>query len=163
MANPSITVRAQPTPSTGKLPDGYQTLIAFASNASIQFWEVTTQPPGIDGGEPVNNTTMLNLAWRTMRARKLKTLTPIKVTAAYDPDAFNSGTNLVTMINKEDSVTVRFPSMDTVAFFGYLQKAEPVEHKEGEMPLLNLTIVPTNWDYTNGLEVGPLYTSATGT
>jgi len=163
MAAPTITARSLPSPASGKMPDGFPTTIAFAANAAIQFWEVTTQPPGIDGGEPINNTTMLNILWRTMRARKLKTLTPIKVTAAYDPDAFNSATNLVTMINHEDSVTVHFPTNDTVAFYGYLQKAEPAEHKEGEMPLLTITVVPTNWDPANNVEAGPLYTSAAGT
>lgn len=162
MAAPTVSARVIPTGF--KMPEGYPTTIAFAKNTALQFWEVTTQPPGLDGGEPVNNTTMLNSVWRTMRARRLKTLTPIKVTAAYDPDVLDGSINKIQgLINNEGSVTVIFPTTDSISFYGYLQKSEPAENKDGEMPLLTITVVPTNWDPVNNVEAGPVFTNASGT
>ncbi len=45
---------------TRRLDDGYQTLIEFAENPAIKLWEKSVTPPGIDGGDAIDTTTMLH-------------------------------------------------------------------------------------------------------
>lgn len=158
MAAPSPTARG--TPAGIKLSDGYQTLITFARFPTIAFWEKHVQPPGVDGGDKVEQTTMHNTAWRTFRPRHLITLTDSKVRVAYDPSALN---NIISMINADDTITCRFPDGSTLAFYGYLKSFEPQECKEGEQPEADVMIVPTNYDATNNVEAAPFLTSVTGT
>jgi hypothetical protein len=66
-------------------------------------------------------------------------------------------------VNRNQAITVRFPTSDSITFFGFLQKFEPAEQKEGEAPHATVTIVPTNWDPVNNVEAGPVYTAAAGT
>jgi hypothetical protein len=142
------------------MPDGYQTLITFASNPSVKFWEKQIKPPGIDGGDKIDTTTMHNVAWRTTSPRHLKTLTDSSCQAAYDPDVI---TEIETLVNKEDTITVHFPTGDSICFYGFLKSFEPGELKEGEFPEAAITIVPTNWDPLAHVEAGPVYTSVSGT
>lgn len=158
MGAPSVTARQVPTGY--KLPDGFKTTIAFANKPAVQFWEKTVQPPGFDGGEKIDTTTMLNTTWRTMAARQLKTLTDCEVSAAYDPDVFP---DILGLINVPQAITVHFPDNSTLAFYGFLQKFVPDAMEEGKFPEAKLTITPTNWDLSAGTEAAPVFTAATGT
>lgn len=159
-----------PTPTargalTGyKMPDGYQSYVTFASNPTITLWEKAVKPPGIDGGEPIDTTTMHNIKWRTFSPRSLLKLDPITFTCAYDPDAvWNSTTGVVHLCDlKNDTITVLYPEGSTVCFYGFLQKFEPAELKEGEFPEATATIMPTNWDNAGQSEQGPVF-SPSGT
>ncbi len=157
---------AAPVPSTRqtpvgiKLKDGYSSLVTFATDPDVSLWEKRITPPGIDGGEAIEQTTMHNTAWRTFAPRGLKTLTEFTFTAAYDPDAINQ---LYALVNVETTVTVRFPDGSTLAFYGYLQKMEPEELTEGEQPELTVTVTPTNFDHVNKVEAAPVLTSVAGT
>ena len=85
MAAPANTARGTPTGSggtTNQLRDGYQTLIAFALDATVEFWEKTVQPPGINGGDPIVTNTMHNATYGTMAARTLVNYTPVNIVAA---------------------------------------------------------------------------------
>ena len=126
----------------------------------MQIWEKTVKPPGIDGGDPIPQTTMHNDKWRTFAPKRLLTLTEVSGKAGYDPHVYPG---LIAMINLPCSVTVHFPDNAQISFYGFLQKVEVDEHEEGVMPELNYTIGITNWDYTNFVEAGPLYTDASGT
>ncbi len=159
MAAPATTVRI--APAGIKLDEGFSTKIAFARAPSVSLWEKTVQPPGIDGGESVETTTMHNTAWRTMNARVLKTLTPMTFKAAYDPNVYN--TILNDLVNRNGSITVRFSDGSTLDFYGYLQKFEPAEIQEGAQPEANCTIVPTNYDPAGKVEASPVLTSIAGT
>jgi len=154
MAVPTLTSRG--VPSGARITDGYQTLMAFQANATVSFWEISVTPPGIDGGEAVENTTMLNTTWRTMAARALKTMTPAQMTAAYDSAVYD---NIVALINVETSITIHFPDSSALVFYGFLQKFEPGELKEGTQPTATITVVPTNYDPVNGVEAAPVYDS----
>ena len=158
MAAPSATTRE--TPDGIPLRDGFSTKVTFESDPDISFWEREVTPPGIDGGEPVPQTTMHNLIWRTMRPRFLKTLTPMSLTAAYDPDLYDEA---LAIINVETTVTVTFTDLSTLAFFGYLQKFDPGNHVEGTQPDCGIVIIPTNWDHASSVEAGPTMTEIAGT
>ena len=112
MAAPTTTARQTPVgiPFTNPFP----TTIAFALDPDVSFWEKTVTPPGMDGGDAINITTMHNTLWRTMHNRTLITFTEFTLVAAYDERAHDQiSTNL---INKNGSVTVHFPDTATLDF-----------------------------------------------
>jgi hypothetical protein len=158
MASPVITNRV--TPTGYKMPDGYRSLITWAKKPNIQFWEREVKPPGIDGKEAIDTTTMHNITWRTYAARHLKTLTESSFMAALDPDVMN---DIWSLVNNEDSVTMTYPSNDQMAFFGFLQKVDFENFKEGEFPGITVTLTPTNWDPVGFVEAAPVFQSAAGT
>lgn len=47
-------------PGGTKLGDGFSTKIAFAADADVSLWEKTVTPPGVDGGDAVDTSTMHN-------------------------------------------------------------------------------------------------------
>ena len=160
MAAPSATVRG--IPGGLLLKDGYQSLVTFALEDTIKLWEKTITPPGIDGGDAIELTTMHNTAWRTFAARGLKTLTEMNFVCAYDPDVYLDETQVAAAINRDDTITVSWADGSTLAFFGFLQKFEPSDLVEGEEPEATVTIVATNMD-SDGAEQAPVMVEAAGT
>ena len=158
MAAPAPTAR--PAPAGIKLGDGYQTLITIAADTDISFWEKTVTPPGVDGGDTIDQTTMHNTFWRTSRARSLALLTEMTTVAAYDPDVYDE---VIAILNDETTITITFPDGSTLAFFGYLRVFQPNEVSEGEQPEATITIQPTNIDPVNNVEAGPVMTEVEGT
>lgn len=159
-AAPAHTVRQLPTAGSLKVPEGYQTTIAFALDPTVEFWEQTVTPPGVDSGEPINTTTMLNTTWRNMILPQLKSLTPIKVKCFYDPGKLS---NITALVGENGSITVWFPDGASVDFYGGMKSFMPNENKEKEAQLADVEIVPSNWDNVNMLEVGPVWHVDTGT
>lgn len=154
------TVSSRVVPSGWKMPDGFSTTISFKINPAIQLWEKTVKPPGWQGGEAIDTTTMLNQVYRTKDAQKLKEMTQVTFTAAYDPNCHNG---IKELINNPNSITVIFPNNAKITVYGYLKEAEPSEHTIGEMPLLNCVMIVTNWDPVNWVEAGPVFTASVGT
>jgi hypothetical protein len=142
-----------------RIDDGFPTTVEFSVTPvfGTVLWEKTVTPPGMDGGGPNDTTTMRNVRWRTMAPKKLKTLTEMSGTMAYDPQAFE---DLNDMIQVNQLITVNFPDGSTLAFWGWLDKFEPNEVQEGEQPDAEFTIQPSNQD-DNGDEVDPVYTEPT--
>lgn len=158
MGTPANTSRVAPVGV--KLGDGYSTKIAFAADSDVSFWEKTVQPPGHDGGDAVETTTMHNTTVRTFGARNLITMTESSVTAAYDPVVYDQ---ILALVNVEGAITIHFPNGDTLDFFGYLKDFIPQPHAEGAQPEANITIVPTNVDPSDGSEASPNYITSAGT
>lgn len=158
MAAPVPTPRG--TPSGIKLDDGFKSLVTFATNPTVGFWEKGVTPPGLDGGAAVDTTTMHNVTYRTMSPRQLKTMTQFSMRAAYDPLVY---TTVLALINVETTVTVRFPDGSTLAFFGFLMNFQPGELVEGTQPEATLTVVPTNQDPVTGTEQAAVLTNVAGT
>lgn len=158
MAAPTLTARS--TPAGIKLDDGYSTKIAFNRDPDVSLWEKTVKPPGIDGGDAIETTTMHNSTWRTMSSRALRTLTESTFTAAYDPKVYDQ---IVALINAEGSITCHFPDGSTLTFYGYLKTFEVNDHSEGEQPEATCTIVPTNYDPVNRVEAAPVLVDVSGT
>jgi hypothetical protein len=157
----ALVTTVRQTPAGIKLDDGFPTKIAFERDPDVSFWEKSVQPPGFDGGDPIDTTTMHNTSYRTMSSRRLKTMTEATLTVAYDPAVYTQINN--NLINQEGSVTVRFPDGSTLDFFGYLQTFEPSEVTEGEQPEAEITIAVTNQDPVTGAETAPVITSVAGT
>lgn len=157
MSAPVATARG--TPSGLKMKDGYRALITFASNPTVGLWEKTVKPPGFDGGDKIDTTTMFNDDLRTFEPRQLITMTPGGATCAYDPGVLSA---IMSLINRKDTITVRFTDGTTWAFFGFLKSFTPGDMSEGAMPEATVEIEPTNKD-SSDVEQLPVVVSVTGT
>lgn len=139
---------------TKVLGDGFKTTISFASNPSVKFFEKDVTPPGISGGGANDTTTMRNTAWRTKQPKKLKTLSTAQAMCAYDPDVY---TDIVSMINVNQLITITFPDNSTLAFWGWVDEFTPEQIKEGDQPTATVKIECSNQNDA-GAEVAPTET-----
>ena len=155
---PAATARG--TPGGLTLRDGFQSMVTFEDNATVKLFEKSTTPPGVDGGDPVETTTMHNAVYRSLGPRGLITLTEMLFTAAYDPAVYDE---IIALTNVEQTITVTFADGSTLAFYGFLQKFEPGEMSEGEQPEATVSIQPTNVDPSDWSEQGPTMVEASGT
>lgn len=158
MAAPTISTRVVPT--TYKLPDGFKTTISSAAVPGIAFWEKTVEPGGLDGGELIPQSTMLNTKWHTAWPRTLIKYDGIKATVAYDPSQLGS---ILARINLPDSWTVHMPEGATISYYGVLTKFMLKALKEGDPPEADVEIPAMNYDYVNNVEQGPVFTASVGT
>jgi len=150
-----MTTTARSAPVGAKIDDGFSTLFAFAADPDIALWEKNVKPPGIDGGDPIDITTMHNTDWRTFAPPQLKTLTPMNVTCAYDPAVYDQ---IAAILATVGWITCHFADGSTLDFVGYLKSFEPNDISEGEQPTASVVIQPTN--ILAGVEEEPVYTAA---
>lgn len=148
----------QPMAGSTAMTDGFSTTIDL-SGAGVSFEEKTITPPGVEGGDAIETTSMRNSNWRTMFPRALRTLTQVTVNVSYSPkDITDMGDPSTGDINNNQLITVTFPDGATIAFWGYVKSFIPGQHQEGSQPEATITIQPTNQDNTQA-EVAPAYTA----
>ncbi len=138
-------------PTGNRQDDGHSTKVTFANDPNVKLWEKGVTPPGVDGGGANDTTTMHNTIWRTRSPKKLKTMTELTFTAAYDPAVY---TQILAQCNVNQLITVTFPNGKTLIFWGWLDKFAPAESAEGTQPSATCTIVPSNQN-NSGVEVAP--------
>lgn len=148
------------TPGGVKLGDGYQTLIAFENDLVVAFYEKTVTPPGFDGGDAVDTTTMHNVTWRTKISRGLIDTTDAGTVVAYDPLVLDE---IVALLNVEQGITFNHSNGDKWDIWGFLKSFTPSEDSEGSQPEATIVIVSTNTDPSDGSETGPNFVSDVGT
>lgn len=158
MAAPIPTTRQ--TPAGIMLRNGYRSLITIGADPDCSMWELGVTPPGIDGGDAIDTTTMHNSSVRTKAPQALHDYTDGEVRCGYDPNLYSQ---LQSLINVETTITIRWPDGTTLAFFGYLQSFEPDELVNGELPEATCVFVSTNWDHNNDVEAAPVLTNVAGT
>lgn len=137
------------------MKDGFRTLIFLAEGLNINratFAEVTVKPPGLDARGGIDITSMRNVRRVTKWPKQLVDVTDCTSTCQWDPNFWSNLQNLY--LGFLGRIGVQLPNIQTITFWGFLDKAEPSEHREGEVPLINLTVVASNVD-TNGLEQAP--------
>ena len=139
-----------------RIDDGHSTIVTFAEDGAIALFEKEVTPPGVDGGGANPTTTMRNTVWRTNAPKKLKTLTDAALTVAYDPAVIDS---IVAMCQINQLITVTYPDLSTLAFWGWLDTFTPNANVEGEQPTAEVNIIPSNM---NGslVETAPVFTAA---
>lgn len=137
------------------LKDGYQTLITFAEDPTVEFYEKTVTPPGMDAGGANDTSTMRTTRWRTRYPKALVTATDMTLTAAYDPVVYDS---IVDMLGVNQLITITFPDTSTLEFWGWLNEFRPGEHREGEQPVATVTIMCSNVNDSD-VETPPVYTA----
>lgn len=140
-----------------RIDDGHSTLITFALAPSVKFYEKEVTPPGMSAGGEVDTTTMHNTRWRTRSPKKLVTLTPVSLTAAYDPSVYD--TIVDDLLGKNGEITIEFPDGSELDFYGWVDDFQPNALVEGEQPTAEVTIIPSNQNQS-GAEVGPAFTEA---
>ena len=143
--------------TTVALKDGFSTIIKL-TGADVTFWEKAVTPPGLDGGEPIDITTMRNISVRTKSARDLYDVTPAALNVAYDPTVYDS---IIAAININQSIVITFPDGGTLTWYGYLQKFTPEALEEGKQPMAAISLVPTN--ITDDVETIPVMVAGSGT
>jgi hypothetical protein len=148
---PAVTPHA---PAGIKMEEGHPTIVTISANTTVSFWEVSVKPPGIDGGDAIDTSTMQNLAWRTFAARVLKTLTEASVTAQYNVAGIQQ---ILAITNQPATVTIHFPGGAKMAFYGYLRTWDPADINEGDPPTSTIAIQPTNRDPVDGSEQAPVF------
>ena len=136
-----------------RLDDGFATLITFPSAPTIKFYEKEVTPPGISGGGENDTTTMRNTAWRTKAPKRIKTLTEMSASVAYDPAVYD---DVVAILQENQLINVEFPDGSSVDFWGWLDEFTPNAAKEGEQPTANIKVIPSNQD-NSGVEQAPVY------
>lgn len=156
MAAPSPTART--TPDGDMLRNGYQTLITFEAVADVDLWERTVTPPGFEGGDPIDTTTMFNAKYKTKAMQALIEMLQGGITCGYDPAAL-SATQIEALINVETTITVHFPDGSSWAFYGALRSATPNANANGTLPEMTVVFEVTNTDPSTGAEEDPVYTA----
>lgn len=142
-----------------RLDDGFSTLVTFANFPSVEFYEKGVTPPSVEGGGENDTTTMQNTAWRTRAPKKLKTLGEMGLTVAYAPEAYS---DVVSMVNVNQLITVTFSDGGTLVFWGWLDSFVPGEIVEGEQPEAEVNIIASNQN-ASGAETAPTLTPGTTT
>ena len=161
MAAPTPTARVAPNGT--KLKDGYKSVITFARLSNFAIFEKSMTPPGYDGGDPIEQTTMHNDDVHTKAPQSLIDCTNSTIKCAYDPKCYKDSGGALSLINIEDTITQRFSDGSTLAYYGYLKSWTPDEMSMGEQPEATVEIVVTNFDPVNKVEALPVLTEVTGT
>lgn len=139
------------------LEDGYSTLVTFDLDNAVALLEVSVTPPGYEGGDSIDVTTMRNTLYKTFAAQGLITVSESSLVVAYDPVVYgNIQSNL---INKNGIITFTFSDGSSIDIWGYLKNFTPNECAIGERPTANCTVTPTNRNNSQQ-EVAPVYTPA---
>ena len=160
MAAPAHTARVTPTGT--KLDDPFPTTLAFSLAPNVGLWEKSIKPPGADGREPIDTTTMFNTTCVTKAPRVLVDSTNATGKFQYDPAVLP--VIYSTLLNKRGSITVWFATGAHWSYYGYLQKFTPTENSDStEPPMADVEVVITNWDPVNNVEALPAYSAGSGT
>lgn len=141
---------------TSRLDDGHQTLISFASDPTVLFYEKEVTPPGVDGGGEIDTTVMANTTWRTKSPKSLISLSESSTTVAYDPACYPE---IIALVNVNNLITITFPDGDTLAFWGWLNSFTPGANVDGEQPTAEIEIIPSNQN-ASLVETAPVHTPA---
>lgn len=159
MAAPTPTARV--TPGGIQLPEGFSSKVTVAADTDISFWELSVAGGGIDNGDEIEQTSMHNTAVRTYAPRSLYRVTPLTVTAAYDPAVY---TQIIALIGVRTTITRSFSDGSTICFYGFVKSFEPQEDGiDGNLPTAQIEIIPTNFDPSAHVEAAPVLTSVSGT
>ena len=158
MAAPTHTNRV--TPTGIDLWDGFVSKITFANDTNITFWEKSVKLPGLDGGEAIKRSTMINSVYHTKHPGGLVDVLATTAKVAY---CLQSYTDIIAIINDETTVTVTVCDGSQISFFGYLQKFEADDLAPNTHPEATITVMPTMYDYENNVESTFLITEVTGT
>lgn len=145
--------------------DGFSTYITF-NNCSLTICQKTITPPEIDSGGSIDIGGMLPAArkYRLRAPKQLIQLNTMQITAAWDPLVYTQGMiAAAAVVGSNQSLTLTFANLDTLQFYGFVEKLTFQEVKEGEQPMVTLAITPTLWngDFAASgcpIEVEPVFT-----
>jgi len=158
MTAPSAIVRG--TPAGIQLEEGFSATLAMENLTTISFWEKTMGAPAIEGGDPIDQSTMHNTTWMTQLPPTLLKLESFTLTAAYDPNLISQA---IAQKNVNQTLTVTWPDGSTLSFYGWLRKTEFADMSHGTLPEVTITLEASNIDPTTMTEEAPVYVDVAGT
>ena len=161
MTAPTTSVRVNPSPTHTHMVDGFSTKLSPAAAPSIAFWERTVTPMSLDTEEKIPLTTMFQTLYRTFAGRKLLTVGDLKATVFWYVGTYTHVEDVMGESNN-GSWTLSLPDGGKIDFYAYLKSFVPKDQEEGKAPQADIELVVTNRD-SNGSEVGPVFTPASGT
>lgn len=144
------------SPLGSMLERGHVITVSINTQETIEFKEISVQPPGVEAGDPINTYTQYSDKWKTKAASVLMEMTELEMEVAYDPVILTAA-KIEAAINLETDITVFFPDGSKVAFWGYLRSFIPGSMDEESRPTASAVIQPTNRDPSDGSEAGPVY------
>lgn len=123
---------------------------------AMSLCNVSLGSVGFEGGDPIDTTCLTNIAYITKQPQALVEVPDITFTCDYHPDHLAS---VKTEINVNQAITIQFPGLGTLTFWGYLRSYSPAEAGRGEAWRASGTIVVTN---LNGVpaETAPTWAAA---
>ena len=140
-----------------QLVDGYSAYVVSTfptMNVTLFIRERELQPPAVDLGGQIETTTMLNNFVRTHAAKSLATIGELTLQCQYDPGIYAQMLSVVADSTVSGSFRFRqgqnashiitFPDGARFGFFGWYEKITPPSHKEGDFPLMEVKIQPSN-------------------
>lgn len=138
------------------MPDGYRTRVTFSDFPVVYFWIKKITPPGYEGGEPIDTTTMDNETYMSKYPKSLIDITNSTLTVTYDPAFYSIAED---MVNVPTFITFEFPDDATVTDYGWVQSFKPNEHSIGEQPTAAVVLAFGNeiFDPDTFTEYGPSY------
>lgn len=138
------------------LKDGFKTLISLngtgAGAVPTTLIEIEITPPGIEGGGKIDFTHMRRTRWRGFAPKQLATMSDMKATVTYDPQAYTAA---LAAIQINQTITVTFPDGHGITFWGFLDEFKPGALKDGDRPTAEITICPTMTNNVS-VEVAPV-------
>jgi hypothetical protein len=140
------------------LLDGFKTVYSI-QGVTAKFEEISVQPPELDAGGEISQTTMRNSRWRTSTGKQLISMGTMTSKVAYDAAVLPQ---MQAILGLTKLITITWPDGASVAFLGSVDKFTPDELTEGTRPEASITIIP-NMRTVAGVETAPVYTSATST
>lgn len=120
---------------------------------SYTFCAVSIGAIGVDGGDPIDTTTLCNVAWVTKMAQTLKEVPDMPFTAWWDPTDFAT---IAALVNVNSQCVLTITAVGTITFWGHLRSWTPGETGKGEGVKTTGVIVISNRDNSNN-EVGPVF------
>lgn len=111
-------------------------------------------PPGMDAGDPIDNTTQSNTKYKTFSPKTLVELTNSSFTAAYDPGTWAT---ILAKVGVNSELIFTFADATTLTVWGFLKTFIPNEHGEETDATAECELVITNVDAA-GAEIAPIHT-----
>src|SRR4026209_2522177 len=104
MAAPTAPARSPPL---GRMRTvGFSSVFAFSRDPDLEIQEISGTPPPLEGGDPIDITTMHNVEYITKEPQALIDTGESTWTVAWDPVVYNRARSL---INQRGSITQHFP------------------------------------------------------
>jgi hypothetical protein len=126
---------------------------------SLAICKVSLGGVGFDGGDPIDNTCLMNAALITKQPQLLVGSPDVPFTGDYHPEDTD---DVLAEINVNQLILLTLRDIGTVSFWGYLKSFEPKETGKGEGWRAAGVIVVTNAD-DEGDEVAPTFGAGTPT
>lgn len=136
------------------LIDGFRTIITMSLLPDgVYFREVSVTPPALDGKGEIDFTSMRNQLYRTKAPKSLVDIGNIQAEVQYDSRIYTAMSNV---LNKIQFITVTFPDLQTMSFYGFLTRFTPSALREGENPRATIEIVVGNIQPISYIEQPPI-------